>query len=127
VSSTISHGGIPSPAAGKLLTRAAGGGAATTATAPDGAPLVFAGIPSPAAAAKLAPQTLPYRPSDGVTLPRMSIERDGHAADTHYGADRPLAPGTPAARPALTPGEAAHQSEQRAAGIDLSGTDISAY
>ncbi|MCW2962416.1 MAG: hypothetical protein JWM90_2803 [Thermoleophilia bacterium] len=115
----VRHGGIPSPAAAAGLSgRGVGGGAA-----PSGTPgTQFEGMPSPAAAEKLGPQTLPYRPSDGMTLPRTAGERDGYAADRHYGTAGTLAMSAPVERPALTPGAAAAQAEQIVAHQDLTGT-----
>lgn len=100
--------GIPSPAASaKLaLTISGGGSEATTDT------IIFDGIPSPAAAAKLGPQTLPYRPSDGVTLPRSSTERDAHAMDTYYGSGSDTLPLEEPSAPVLTPAGAAAAAER---------------
>jgi hypothetical protein len=80
------------------------------------------GIPSAAAAEALGPETLPYRPSDGVTLPRFAGERDSHAVDSHYGRDT-LPMEAAVSTPALTPGAAAEQAQQRALAIDLAGSN----
>ena len=77
------------------------------------------GIPSPAASAQLGPQKLPFRPTDGVTLPRMVGERDSHALDTHYGSD--TLPMEEPALPAMTPGASAAQSERQVQINALSG------
>jgi hypothetical protein len=113
---TVHAGGIPSPAASANLAIAGGGRAAANST---GA-VQMDGIPSPAAAEKLGPQTLPYRPTDGVTLPRSNGERDSHAVDTHYGTDD-LPMTAPVELPAMSPGQAAARDEQRVAVNDLSG------
>jgi hypothetical protein len=106
VRANVRAGGIPSPAAAANLAVAGGGrvSAAQTST------VRMNGIPSPAAAEQLGPQKLPFRPTDGVTLPRVTGERDSHAVDQHYGADT-LPMETPAA-PAITPGAAAAAAER---------------
>jgi hypothetical protein len=78
------------------------------------------GIPSPAASEQLGPQKLPFRPSDGVTLPRESGQRDSHAVDSHYGISETLAMEEPAL-PAMTPGAAAARAEQQVQINDLTG------
>ncbi len=77
------------------------------------------GIPSPAASEQLGPQELPFRSTDGVTLPRATGERDGHAVDRHYGATT-LAMEEPAL-PAMTPGAAAARAEQQVQINELTG------
>ena len=72
-----------------------------------------------AASAQLGPQKLPFRPTDGVTLPRMVGERDSHALDTHYGSD--TLPMEEPALPAMTPGASAAQSERQVQINALSG------
>ena len=72
------------------------------------------GIPSAAAAQALGPETLPYKPSDGVTLPRDVGERDSHAVDTHYG-DASLPKEAPVDMPVMTPGDSAVHTERLAA------------
>jgi hypothetical protein len=74
-------------------------------------------MPSPAAAASLAGETLPMRADDGVTLPATTGERDSHAVDSHYADDLPMEP--PVARPALTPGESAAMAEHEVARAQL--------
>jgi hypothetical protein len=117
----VQSGGIPSPAAAANLAVAGGGRVAAGST---GA-VQLHGIPSPAAAENLGPKTLPYRPSDGVTLPRMVGERDSHAVDSHYGRDT-LPMEQAVASPALTPGAAAEQAQQRAVLADM-GANPGAY
>src|SRR5690606_33674908 len=103
-----SAGGIPSPAAGTNLLGAGGGRATADATAS----VNMNGIPSAAAGEKIAPETLPYTPDDGVSMARSTGERDAHAVDTHYGAD--TLPMEEPAAPAMTPGAAAQQAERLA-------------
>jgi hypothetical protein len=118
---TVHAGGIPSPAASANLAVSGGGRAAAGST--DA--VQMDGIPSPAAAEKLGPQTLPYRPSDGVTLPRTAGERDSHAVDTHYGtSDLPMS--EPVELPAMSPGQAAARDEQRVVVNGLAGGTASA-
>lgn len=120
VRARVRSGGIPSPAAAANLAIAGGG----RVRAADTGSLRMAGIPSPAASEQLGPQTLPYRPTDGVTLPRATGERDSHATDTHY-APAELAMEEPAL-PAMTPGAAAAQAERQVTINQLSGTSAPA-
>jgi hypothetical protein len=71
----------------------------------------------------MGPQTLPYRPTDGVTLPRVAAERDSHAADSHYGSGT-LPMEAPVELPAMTPGQSAANAEQRVVVNDLAGTAV---
>jgi len=112
----ILHGGIISPAAGTQLL-VSGGGTAPSNTTEH---VRMTGIPSPAAGSKLAPQALPYRPSDGVTLPRTDGQRDSHATESHYAGTLPME--QPVERPAMTPGQAAEDAEQRTSEADLAST-----
>jgi hypothetical protein len=68
------------------------------------------GIPSAAAAQTMAPASLPLRPSDGMTLPRIGAQRDDHPVDEHYG-DVGREPTTDVQVPAATPAQAAQQAE----------------
>jgi hypothetical protein len=111
----VRAGGIPSPAAAANLAIAGGGRVASNQT---GA-VRMGGIPSPAASEQLGPQKLPFRPSDGVTLPRATGERDGHAVDTHYGAA--TLPMEEAAAPAMTPGASAAKAERQVSINQVSG------
>lgn len=115
VRARVRAGGIPSPAASANLAIAGGG----RVRAADTGSVRMAGIPSPAASEQLGPQTLPFRPTDGVTLPRATGERDSHALDTHY-APAQLAMEEPAL-PAMTPGAAAAQAERQVTINQLSG------
>ncbi|MCW2928411.1 MAG: hypothetical protein JWM86_2379, partial [Thermoleophilia bacterium] len=117
VSSAIRSGGIPSPAASANLA-IAGGGRVVAGSTGD---VQMNGIPSPAASEKLGPQQLPFRATDGVTLPRGASERDSHAVDTHYGDDT-LAMEEPVELPAMTPGAAAARAETRVIRNDMAGT-----
>ena len=114
----VRSGGIPSPAAAANLAIAGGGRVSANST--DSVNL--RGIPSAAASEALGPETLPYRPDDGVTLPRMVGERDSHALDSHYGRDT-LPMEAQVATPALTPGQSAEQAQQRALMIDMAGSN----
>lgn len=112
--------GMPSAAAAASVAVERGG----TAPAELTANVHMKGIPSPAAAATMAPATLPMRANDGMTLPRTNDERDGHATEAHYGQNggaETLAM-RPVRRPAVTPMEAAAQAEAeaaaRTAGVD---------
>lgn len=116
VRARVRAGGIPSPAAAANLAVAGGG----RVRAADTGSVRMAGIPSPAASEQLGPQTLPFRPTDGVTLPRATGERDSHAVDTHY-APAKLAMEEPAL-PAMTPGAAAAQAERQVTINQLSGS-----
>jgi hypothetical protein len=116
VRARVRAGGIPSPAAAANLAIAGGGRVAASQTES----VRMSGIPSPAASEQLGPQKLPFRPTDGVTLPRATGERDGHAVDTHYGATS-LPMEEPAA-PAMTPGASAAQAERQVTINQLSGT-----
>lgn len=111
----VRAGGIPSPAAAANLAIAGGGRVASNQT---GA-VRMNGIPSPAASEQLGPQKLPFRPTDGVTLPRAGGERDSHAVDTHYGAA--TLPMQEPAAPAMTPGAAAAQAERQVSINQVSG------
>ncbi len=111
----VRAGGIPSPAAAANLAVAGGGRVGANQT---GA-VRLSGIPSPAAAEQLGPQKLPFRPTDGVTLPRMVGERDSHAVETHYGGTT-LAMEEPAA-PVMTPGAAAASAERQVTLNQLTG------
>jgi hypothetical protein len=115
---TVRSGGIPSPAAAANLAVAGGGRVSANSTDQ----VNLRGIPSAAAAEALGPETLPYRPNDGVTLPRMIGERDSHAVDSHYGRDT-LPMEAAVATPALTPGAAAEQAQQRALQVQLAGSN----
>lgn len=114
VKRSVRSGGIPSPAASANLAIAGGGRAAAGSTGS----VRLAGIPSTAAAEKLGPQTLPYRPDDGVTLPRSAGERDSHSVDSHYGADT-LPMEQAVELPAMTPGAAAARAEHHVARNEL--------
>lgn len=114
VKRSVRSGGIPSPAASANLAVAGGGRAAAGSTGS----VRLAGIPSTAAAEKLGPQTLPYRPDDGVTLPRSAGERDSHSVDSHYGADT-LPMEQAVELPAMTPGAAAARAEHHVARNEL--------
>jgi hypothetical protein len=116
VRARVRAGGIPSPAAAANLAIVGGGRVAASQTGS----VRMSGIPSPAASEQLGPQKLPFRPTDGVTLPRASGERDSHAVDTHYGATS-LPMEEPAA-PAMTPGASAAQAERQVTINQLSGT-----
>lgn len=116
VPANIRHGGMPSPAAAANLSIRGGG----RVSAADTGVVQLGGIPSPAAAEKLGPQVLPYTPSDGVTLPRATGERDSHAVDTHYN-DATLPMEAPIERPVMTPGESAMRAEHMVAQDDLVG------
>ncbi|MCW2921754.1 MAG: hypothetical protein JWL76_1628 [Thermoleophilia bacterium] len=111
----VRSGGIPSPAASANLAVAGGG----RVSAADTGSVQMGGIPSPAASEQLGPQKLPFRPTDGVTLPRMSGERDGYAVDRHYG-NATLPMEEPAA-PAMTPGAAAERAEAQVRVNNLTG------
>lgn len=117
VSSAIRSGGIPSPAASANLAIAGGGRVAATSTGE----VQMTGIPSPAASEQLGPRQLPFRASDGVTLPRSAGERDLHAVESHYGTDT-LAMEEPVELPAMTPGAAAARDEQRVIRNDMAGS-----
>ncbi|MCW2962528.1 MAG: hypothetical protein JWM90_2915, partial [Thermoleophilia bacterium] len=116
VPADIRHGGMPSPAAAANLAVRGGG----RVSAADTGAVQLNGIPSPTAAAKLGPETLPYKPTDGVTLPRATGERDSHAVDTHYN-DATLPMEAPIERPVMTPGESSMRAEHMAAQDDLVG------
>ncbi len=112
---TVTAGGIPSPAASAQLAVNGGGRLASGQTGV----VTMAGMPSPAAAAKLGPEQLPFRPSDGVTLPRTEGERDSHAVDSHYA---PAAlPMEEAAAPVATPGDSAAHAERQVTLNELTG------
>ena len=115
VRANVRAGGIPSPAASVNLAIAGGDRVA----AADTGSVRMGGIPSPAASEQLGPQKLPFRPTDGVTLPRMVGERDSHAMDSHYGAD--TLPMDEPALPAMTPGASAVQAERQVQINELSG------
>lgn len=115
----VRSGGIPSAAASANLAIAGGGRVAAGSTGD----VRMDGIPSAAASEQLGPQTLPFRPNDGVTLPRSSGERDGYAVDRHYGTDV-LPMEEPVELPAMTPGAAAERAEQQATRVDLAGGDV---
>jgi hypothetical protein len=77
-------------------------------------PARMLGIPSPAAAAAMAPQTLPLRPKPDVTLPTSIGERDSHSVDTHYGL-QPRTSSKTISEPAVapgTPGDSISQAEE---------------
>lgn len=120
VPARVHAGGIPSPAAAANLAISGGGrvGAGQTGA------VRMNGIPSPAAAAQLGPQKLPFKPSDGVTLPRTVGERDSHAIDTHYSAAS-LPMEEPAA-PVMTPGQSSAYSERQVTLNELTGGTSSA-
>ncbi len=111
----VRSGGIPSPAAAANLAIAGGG----RVSAADTGSVRMGGIPSAAASEQLGPQKLPFRPSDGVTLPRMAGERDNHAVDRHYGND--TLPMEEPALPAMTPGAAAERAERQVQVSNLTG------
>jgi hypothetical protein len=111
----VRSGGIPSPAASANLAVAGGG----RVSAADTGSVQMGGIPSPAASEQLGPQKLPFRPSDDVTLPRMTGERDSHAVDRHY-SNATLPMEEPAA-PAMTPGAAAERAEHQVQVNNLTG------
>lgn len=121
VSRSVHFGGIPTPAASANLSIAAGGRAGVGTT--DAVQLD--GIPSPAASAALGPETLPFRPSDGVTLPRSFGERDSHAVERSYGTGV-LPMEAPVELPAMTPGQAAANAESRVTRNQLTGDTSSA-
>jgi hypothetical protein len=118
----VRAGGIPSPAAAANLQVAGGGRVSASVT--DSVQL--RGIPSPAAAEALGPQQLPYRPTDGVTLPRMVGERDSYGVDSHYGRDT-LPMEAAVATPALTPGQAAEHAQRQATLADMGATQADTY
>lgn len=102
--------GMPSAAAATHMARPG----SASATLPKAPVLQMAGIPSPAAAQALGPDTLPLRPSDGTSMPRTSGERDSHANESYYTGEAtlPLERSTaPVSAPAVTPGEAATNAE----------------
>lgn len=111
----VHAGGIPSPAAAANLAIAGGG----RVSAADTGSVKMGGIPSPAASEQLGPRKLPFRPSDGVTLPRMTGERDSHALDRHY--SNATLPMEEPALPAMTPGAAAERAEQQVQVDNLTG------
>lgn len=111
----VRSGGIPSPAAAANLAVAGGG----RVSAADTGSVRMGGIPSAAASEQLGPRKLPFRPSDGVTLPRMAGERDNHAVDSHYGKD--TLPMEEPALPAMTPGAAAERAERQVQISNLTG------
>jgi hypothetical protein len=120
VRANVTAGGIPSPAAAAQLAVSGGGRLAAGHTDST----TMAGMPSPAAAEKLGPEQLPFRPSDGVTLPRATGERDAHAVDAHYGTDS-LPMEEPAA-PVMTPGASAAHAERQVVLNELTGGTQSA-
>jgi len=100
--------GMMSPAAAASIAVESGGQAPQDTTQP----IQMQGIPSPAAAATMAPQVLPLKASDGMTLPRTAGERDDAAVEQHYGDNPGMQDATVPTRPAMTPAEAAAMSEQ---------------
>lgn len=108
--------GMPSSASAQSLALEQGGKARYHRG--DTTAIRLKSMPSPAAAATLAP-TLPLHRlvGDGNSLPRSIAERDSHAVDHHYAGasgSQTLPLERAVATPAVTPGQAAAQAEVQA-------------
>jgi hypothetical protein len=107
--------GMPSPAAAASIAAERTG---APAQSPESGPIRFTNIPSPAAAATMAPDVLPLKRSRSMSLPYASGERDTHAVDAYYGGGSTVRGGGAAepmpTRPVMTPAQAAEFSQTQA-------------